>query len=430
METLFDRPQGGERAVLVHVDFPQEFTREDPQEFEMLVDSAGAINCGLVRGSRPAPDPRLFIGSGKVEELARYVEEQQADVVIFNHSLSPSQERNLERELKCRVLDRTGLILDIFAQRARTHEGKLQVELAQLEHMSTRLVRGWTHLERQKGGIGLRGPGETQLETDRRLLRARIKSINARLEKVRKQRDQGRRARKRAEVPAVSIVGYTNAGKSTLFNRLARSDVYAADQLFATLDPTVRRLEVPDLGPVILADTVGFIRHLPHKLVEAFRATLEETRDADFLLHVVDACAIDRDDNIFQVQEVLTEIGADEVPMLMVYNKIDMMGQFPPRIDRDDEGTPVAVWVSAVTGAGLDLLLQVLNERLGKKMVEGVLCLPPELSAVRAHCYSLKAVQEESADDSGNALLTIRMPRKAWEQMRKRFALEAGILQE
>ncbi|HEX4939970.1 MAG TPA: GTPase HflX, partial [Candidatus Kapabacteria bacterium] len=243
METLFDRPQGGERAVLVHVDFPQEYTREDPQEFEMLVDSAGAINCGLVRGSRPAPDPRLFIGSGKVEELARIVEERQAELVIFNHSLSPSQERNLERELKCRVLDRTGLILDIFAQRARTHEGKLQVELAQLEHMSTRLVRGWTHLERQKGGIGLRGPGETQLETDRRLLRARIKSINARLEKVRKQRDQGRRARKRAEVPAVSIVGYTNAGKSTLFNRLTRSDVYAADQLFATLDPTVRRIE-------------------------------------------------------------------------------------------------------------------------------------------------------------------------------------------
>lgn len=428
METLFDRPQGGERAVLVHVDFPQEYTREDPQEFEMLVDSAGAINCGLVRGSRPAPDPRLFIGSGKVEELARIVEERQAELVIFNHSLSPSQERNLERELKCRVLDRTGLILDIFAQRARTHEGKLQVELAQLEHMSTRLVRGWTHLERQKGGIGLRGPGETQLETDRRLLRARIKSINARLEKVRKQRDQGRRARKRAEVPAVSIVGYTNAGKSTLFNRLTRSDVYAADQLFATLDPTVRRIEVPDLGGIILADTVGFIRHLPHKLVEAFRATLEETRDADFLLHVVDACAVDRDDNIFQVQEVLAEIGADDVPGVMVYNKIDMMGDFPPRIDRDEEGTATAVWVSAVTGAGLDLLLQVLNERLGKKMVEGVLRLLPEQSAVRAHCYELKAVQDESADDSGIALLSIRMPVKAWQQMLKRFGLQGDIL--
>lgn len=422
METLFDRPRGGERAVLVHVDFPQEFTREDPQEFEMLVESAGASNCGLIRSARPAPDPRLFIGSGKVEELARFVEEQQADVVIFNHSLSPSQERNLERELKCRVLDRTGLILDIFAQRARTHEGKLQVELAQLEHMSTRLVRGWTHLERQKGGIGLRGPGETQLETDRRLLRARIKSINARLEKVRKQRDQGRRARQRAEVPAVSIVGYTNAGKSTLFNRLTRADVYAADQLFATLDPTVRRIEVPELGAVILADTVGFIRHLPHKLVEAFRATLEETRDADFLLHVVDACAVDRDDNIFQVNEVLAEIGADSVPVLMVYNKIDLMGQFLPRIDRNDEGVAVAVWVSAVTGAGLDLLLQVLNERLGKKMIEGVLRLTPAQSAVRACCYELKAVQQESVDEQGNTLLDVRMPHKAWEQMRKRLA--------
>ncbi|HVK99328.1 MAG TPA: ribosome rescue GTPase HflX [Dongiaceae bacterium] len=429
METLFERPQGGERAVLVHVDFPQEYTREDPQEFEMLVDSAGAVNCGLVRSSRPAPDPRLFIGTGKVEELARVVEAREAELVIFNHSLSPSQERNLERELKCRVLDRTGLILDIFAQRARTHEGKLQVELAQLEHMSTRLVRGWTHLERQKGGIGLRGPGETQLETDRRLLRARIKSINSRLEKVRIQRDQGRRARKRAEVPAVSIVGYTNAGKSTLFNRLTRSDVYAADQLFATLDPTVRRIEVPDLGGIILADTVGFIRHLPHKLVEAFRATLEETREADFLVHVVDACAVDRDDNIFQVQEVLTEIGADQVPGVMVYNKIDLMGDFPPRVDRDDEGTPIAVWVSAVTGAGLDLLLLVLNERLGKKMVEGVLQLAPALSAVRAHCYSLKAVQEESMDDAGNTLLSIRMPMKTWQQMLKRFDLDAGLLQ-
>lgn len=429
METLFERPAGGERAVLVHIDFPQEDAREDPVEFEMLVESAGAINCGLVRGSRPSPDARLFIGKGKVEELARVVEDQQAELVIFNHSLSPSQERNLERELKCRVLDRTGLILDIFAQRARTHEGKLQVELAQLEHMSTRLVRGWTHLERQKGGIGLRGPGETQLETDRRLLRARIKSINARLEKVRKQRDQGRRARLRAEIPTVSLVGYTNAGKSTLFNRLTRSDVYAADQLFATLDPTLRRIEVPDLGGLILADTVGFIRHLPHKLVEAFRATLEESRDADFLLHVVDACSPDRDDNIYQVQDVLAEIGADQVPTLMVYNKIDLMGNFPPRIDRDDEGTAVAVWVSAVSGAGLDLLLQVLNERLGKKMVEGVLQLSPALSAVRAHCYALKAVQVESSDEFGHTLLTIRMPQKVWEQTLKRFNLDPAQLQ-
>ena len=430
MESLFDRPQSGERAVLVHIEFPKEFDGEDLQEFEMLVDSAGAQRLGVLKGSRPAPNSRLFIGTGKVEELAGLVAEFEADLVIFNHSLNPSQERNLERELKCRVLDRTGLILDIFAQRARTHEGKLQVELAQLEHLSTRLVRGWTHLERQKGGIGLRGPGETQLETDRRLLRARVKYIQQRLQKVRKQRDQGRRARKRADVPTVSLVGYTNAGKSTLFNRLTASDVYAADQLFATLDPTLRRIDVSDLGPVILADTVGFIRHLPHKLVEAFRATLEESRESDFLLHVVDACSEEREDNIFQVNEVLHEIGADTVPFLMVYNKIDLMGDYAPRIERDDEGVPVAVWLSARTGAGIEELLQALNERLGKRMVEGTLCLSPELSAVRAHCYGLKSVQAESADEQGNALLDIRMPQKSWEQMVKRFELNRENLEQ
>jgi GTP-binding protein HflX len=428
MESLFDRPQSGERAVLVHIEFPQETDCEDLQEFEMLVDSAGAQRLGVLKGSRSSPNPRLFIGKGKVEELGQLVSEFEADLVIFNHLLSPTQERNLERELKCRVLDRTGLILDIFAQRARTHEGKLQVELAQLEHLSTRLVRGWTHLERQKGGIGLRGPGETQLETDRRLLRARVKYIQQRLQKVRKQRDQGRRARKRAEVPTVSLVGYTNAGKSTLFNRLTESDVYAADQLFATLDPTLRRIDVPDLGPVIMADTVGFIRHLPHKLVEAFRATLEESREADFLLHVVDACSSEREDNIFQVNEVLHEIGADQVAGIMIYNKIDLLGEFPPRIDRNDEGVAVAVWLSAQTGLGLDLLKQVLNERLGKSMVEGTLSLPARLSAVRAHCYGLKAVQSESIDDLGNTLLTIRMPQKSWEQMVKRFDLNDETL--
>ncbi|MAR91645.1 MAG: GTPase HflX [Pseudomonadales bacterium] len=430
MESLFDRPQSGERAVLVHIEFPQESECEDLQEFEMLVDSAGARRLGVLTGSRASPNPRFFIGKGKVEELAELVRRFEADLVIFNHGLSPSQERNLERELKCRVLDRTGLILDIFAQRARTHEGKLQVELAQLEHLSTRLVRGWTHLERQKGGIGLRGPGETQLETDRRLLRVRVKHIQQRLQKVRRQRDQGRRARRRNDVPTVSLVGYTNAGKSTLFNHLTESGVYAADQLFATLDPTLRRIEVPDLGPLILADTVGFIRHLPHKLVEAFRATLEESRQSDLLLHVVDVCSPEREDNIYQVNEVLHEISADKVPQLRVYNKIDLLGERQPRIDRDENGLPVAVWLSARTGVGTDLLLQALNERLGRRMVEGTLHLTPDLSAVRAHCYGLQAVQGEATDETGNLALQIRMPVKAWEQLQKRFALAPERLEQ
>ena len=305
---FFDRPGSGERAVLVHLNLSSESEREDPREFEELVLSAGGDPVAYIMGQRDAPHPGTFVGSGKLEEIAACVREHDAQIVMFNHALSPSQERNLERALQCRVLDRTGLILDIFAQRARTHEGKLQVELAQLQHMSTRLVRGWTHLERQKGGIGLRGPGETQLETDRRLLRARIRSITSRLEKVRRQRDQGRRSRRRAEVPTVSLVGYTNAGKSTLFNRLTASTVYAADQLFATLDPTLRRLQLENVGPVVLADTVGFIAHLPHKLVEAFKATLEETLNADLLLHVIDAASDERDDNIYQVQLSLIHI--------------------------------------------------------------------------------------------------------------------------
>ena len=348
---FFDRPDSGECAVLVHLNLASETEREDPREFEELVISAGGDPVAYVMGARDVPDSRTFVGSGKLQEIAEAVREHGAQIVMFNHSLSPSQERNLEKELQCRVLDRTGLILDIFAQRARTHEGKLQVELAQLQHMSTRLVRGWTHLERQKGGIGLRGPGETQLETDRRLLRARIKSILARLEKVRKQRDNGRRSRRRAEVPVVSLVGYTNAGKSTLFNRLTESRVYAANQLFATLDPTLRRLELENVGPVVLVDTVGFIAHLPHKLVAAFKATLEETLNADLLLHVVDAATEQREDNIHQVHEVLAEIGADRIPQLQVYNKLDLLEQ-APRIDRNADGVPERVWLSAATGAG------------------------------------------------------------------------------
>ncbi|MCL5050096.1 MAG: GTPase HflX, partial [Firmicutes bacterium] len=301
---MFDRYEGGEQAILVNVDFPNESAREDVEELALLVSSAGVEALEVVSTSRRAPDAKLFIGTGKAEEIAALVKAHEADIVIFNHALSPSQERNLEKVFQCRVLDRTGLILDIFAQRARTHEGKLQVELAQLRHISTRLIRGWTHLERQKGGIGLRGPGETQLETDRRLLRARIKAILARLDKVAKQREQGRRARMRAEIPTLALVGYTNAGKSTLFNRITNADVYAEDQLFATLDPTLRKIDLKDVGPAVLADTVGFIRHLPHDLVAAFKATLQETRDADLLLHVMDISDERQADNQCQVDAV------------------------------------------------------------------------------------------------------------------------------
>jgi GTP-binding protein HflX len=416
---FFERPESGERAVLVHLNLASETEREDPREFEELVLSAGGDPVTFIMGAREVPNSRTFVGSGKLEEIAAALCEHDAQIVMFNHSLSPSQERNLEKELECRVLDRTGLILDIFAQRARTHEGKLQVELAQLEHMSTRLVRGWTHLERQKGGIGLRGPGETQLETDRRLLRVRIKSILARLEKVRKQRDQGRRGRRRAEIPTVSLVGYTNAGKSTLFNRLTESKVYAADQLFATLDPTLRRLELENVGPVVLADTVGFIAHLPHKLVAAFKATLEETLNADLLLHVIDAATEQRDDNIHQVHDVLVEIGADQIPILQVFNKLDLLEQ-PARIDRNADGLPERVWLSAVTGEGVELLEQAIAELVGKDMVNESLDIGPEQGGLRAELYRLGAVSSEDYDDHGVAHLTVRLPRADWNRLMKK----------
>lgn len=412
---LFERPDSGERAVLVHLDLNSEDEREDANEFVQLVTSAGGDPVAFISGKRQHPDARLFVGSGKLEEIRAALDANDGQLVLFNHALSPSQERNIERELKCRVLDRTGLILDIFAQRARTHEGKLQVELAQLEHMSTRLIRGWTHLERQKGGIGLRGPGETQLETDRRLLRARIKSIQARLGKVRKQRDQARRARRRADVPAVSLVGYTNAGKSTLFNVLTAAEVYAADQLFATLDPTVRRIPVPDVGPVVLADTVGFIRHLPHKLVEAFRATLEEAAQSDLLVHVVDAADPERQENIRQVLSVLGEIGADQIPLLEVYNKTDLLG-VEPRIERDDSGRPVRVWLSARRSEGLALLVQALTELLGQEVVETDVSLRPEQGRLRAKLYSLNAVQSELAEMDGRVKLHVRLPAVDWRR--------------
>lgn len=414
--SLFDRPGSGEAAVLVHVDLQSEGHREELQELRELARSAGARVVGTVTGSRAAPESKYFVGSGKVEEIAECAKLGGAQLVLFNHTLSPSQERNLERALQCRVLDRTGLILDIFAQRARSFEGKLQVELAQLRHLSTRLVRGWTHLERQKGGIGLRGPGETQLETDRRLLGNRIKQIKKRLKKVHEQRNLGRRARRKAEVPTVSLVGYTNAGKSTLFNRLTDAHVLAADQLFATLDPTLRRVTLPSNESLVLADTVGFIRHLPHDLVEAFRSTLEETAQASLLLHVIDAADEERDAYIEQVGDVLDEIGARQVPQIQVYNKIDLLG-IAPRVDRDEQGGVVRVWLSAESGAGIDLLRQILADYFSETAVHGWLRVPVGCGRLRASLYQFGEVLDESVDETGDWLLEIQMPRRDLERI-------------
>lgn len=400
-----------ERVILVHLEGNDPQLREDPHEFLELVTSAGAQVARFVTVSRHQPTARFLIGSGKVDELRFLVQELEVDLVIFNHALTPSQERNLSRELECRVIDRVGLILDIFAQRANTHEGKLQVELAQLEHISSRLVHSRTYLSRQQGGIGLRGPGETQLESDRRLLRIRVQQIKARLEKVRNQRELARRARKRAEIPAVSIVGYTNAGKSTLFNSLTQEEVYAADQLFATLDPTVRRYHLPDVGPITLTDTVGFIRHLPHKLVEAFRATLEESANADLLLHVIDAASLERDEHIAQVHTVLDEIGAKDIPILEIYNKIDLLEDVPAHIQRDAEGKPMRVWVSAMRNQGLILIAQAMSELLGEEIYTGTLCLPQKLGRVRGKLFALGAVQQEQFSESGESILTLRLPK-------------------
>ena len=417
---MFDRYAAGEQAVLVHVDFADENSREDLLELQLLVSSAGVNAVDVVSGSRQTPKARYFVGSGKAEEIANSVRANQADVVIFNHSLTPSQERNLEKLCQCRVLDRTGLILDIFAQRARTHEGKLQVELAQLKHMSTRLIRGWTHLERQKGGIGLRGPGETQLETDRRLLRERIKSITRRLAKVQLQREQGRRARLRAEIPTVSLVGYTNAGKSTLFNTVTQSAVYAADQLFATLDPTLRKIQLQDIGSAILADTVGFIRHLPHDLIAAFKATLQETQQADLLLHVVDYADEQFRENTDQVNKVLEEIEADDIKQLVVCNKIDRMEGVEARIDRDEENVPIRVWVSAQQGLGIDLLLSAISECLSKNMVQHTLRIPPSLSKLRGALYEMNCIAEQSYTDNGDWQVAVRMEQSDWQRLIKR----------
>jgi GTP-binding protein HflX len=416
---FFDRPESGELSVLVHLNLNSEREPEDPREFEELAISAGGDPIAFITGSRDVPTAKFFVGTGKLEEIKQEVDSSGAGLVIFNHNLTPSQERNIEHALSCRVLDRTGLILDIFAQRAQTHEGKLQVELAQLEHMSTRLIRGWTHLERQKGGIGLRGPGETQLETDRRLLRVRIKSILKRLEKVRVQREQGRRSRRRAEVPTVSLVGYTNAGKSTLFNRLTGAGVYAADQLFATLDPTMRAFKIPEVGSVIFADTVGFISHLPHKLVEAFRATLDEATNANLLLHIIDASSEQRLENVERVDEVLNEIGAGDIPVLKIYNKIDLLDGVEPRIERNGDGKPIAIWLSAMDDIGVELLPLALRELLGHDQVHGHCTLGHELGRFRAQLFQAGAVLEEIVQDDGSSLLEVRLPRAEWLRLLK-----------
>ena len=425
---MFERPTEGERAVLVHVNFGQEDVQEELREFKDLVTSAGVESLHTVTGARAAPDPKYFIGRGKAEEIKSLVEFDQVDVALINHAISPSQERNLERLLQCRVLDRTGLILAIFAQRARSFEGKLQVELAQLKHLSTRLVRGWTHLERQKGGIGLRGPGETQLETDRRLVGNRIKQIQRRLEKVQRQREQGRRARTRAEIPTVSLVGYTNTGKSTLFNQLTGAEVYSADQLFATLDPTLRRLELPESDPVVLADTVGFIRHLPHDLVAAFRSTLQETVEADLLLHVIDANNPDRLECAYHVNEVLREIGADQMPQIEVFNKIDLTSDTEPRVEFDADGTPRRLWVSALQDRGLDLLRQTLADWFRNEVVVKQLVLPPQAGRLRAKLFDVSRIIEEEVAENGDCMLNVKLDRRDFEQLQKQEGLKAEMI--
>ncbi len=406
---LFERPRGGERALLVGVGIGRPVDPHDTAEFEALAASAGALPIALVTASRPRPDPKYFVGAGKAEEIRDRARDANAAVILVDQTLSPSQERNLEKLTSCRVLDRNGLILDIFSQRARSFEGKLQVELAQLSHLSTRLVRGWTHLERQKGGIGLRGPGETQLETDRRLIAKRIRMLRARLEKLARQRDTGRHVRREVPVPTVALVGYTNAGKSTLFNRLTGSDTYVADQLFATLDPTVRRIKLAGVGEVVLADTVGFVRALPHELIAAFRSTLQEAREADLLLHVVDASDPLRDERIVQVRDVLAGIGAGDIRELKVFNKIDLMGVEGPRIVMGSDGIPAQAWVSAQSGAGLIELREAVAQAVRPNQVRRTLHLDMLAAALRSDLYRREAVRAERQCDDGSWELDVEV---------------------
>ena len=421
---MLDRPETGERALLVHVDGPCAGGMLD--EFRELVVSAGARAVGTVRYPARTPDSKHFVGSGKADEIRTAVESCGAEIVLFDHPLTPAQERNLERHFGCRVLDRRVLILDIFAQRASTFEGKLQVELAQLQHLSTRLVRGWTHLERQKGGIGLRGPGETQLETDRRLLHKRIRVVRERLERVRARRGLSRRARARSGVPVVALVGYTNAGKSTLFNRLSGADVHAEDRLFATLDPTLRRTDLGGGNQVVLADTVGFIRELPHDLVAAFRATLEETREAELHVHVVDATAPDRHERIRDVHEVLRAIGADGVPRLEVFNKCDRLaperleaGFDWPHAESGPNGRTVRVFASAKTGAGMDLVTRAICAGVAGAGVTRIARIPPSQGRLRAAIYEHAEVVREVSEQDGTSAMTFTIDRAVLARLRR-----------
>lgn len=425
---FFDRPAPGSKAMLV---FIRNKTSDlaTHEEVEELARSAGMAVVGLIESARRDPHPKTMVGSGKVDEIKVAAEAAGANLVLFSEDLSSTQERNLEGALDLRVLGRTGLILEIFAQRARTHEGKLQVELAQLEHSASRLVRGWTHLDRQRGGAGagLGGAGETQLEADQRLLAARNKKIKERLERVQRQRHQSRRARARSETATVALAGYTNAGKSTLFNRLTQSAVHAADQLFATLDPTLRQISLPLTGKAVISDTVGFIRALPHGLVESFKATLEEVTEATLILHVVDASAGEKQERMDAVNGVLSEIGAREVPQLLVLNKSDIQGVTGPLVRRDAAGKPYSVQVSSLTGVGLPELLSCIDELISDDVVTTVLTLKPEQGMIRAKCFELAAVIEEVMDENGTIAMHLRIEKKNLARLNAALtAMKAG----
>tara|TARA_R110002073_G_scaffold209161_2_gene369636 strand:- start:27778 stop:29076 length:1299 start_codon:yes stop_codon:yes gene_type:complete len=418
-----------QRALIVYVDFYKSTADDAFNEFVQLVDSSGLDVIGSIKAPRQFPDAQLFVGKGKADEITMQAEQLNADVVIFNHPLTPAQERNLENHTKVRVIDRIGLILDIFAQRARSYEGKLQVELAQLQHLSTRLIRGWTHLERQKGGIGLRGPGETQLETDRRLVGFRIKLINQRLEKVRKQRYLSRQQRKKNDVPVISLVGYTNAGKSTLFNRMSGADVRAADQLFATLDPTLRRVEMDSGRNIILTDTVGFIRDLPHDLVESFQATLEEVREADLLIHVIDVDHEQRQQRIDEVNKVIELIDAENVPQIEVYNKIDKYSEQTARVEISDNYPHKRVWLSSQTGEGLGLLREAIEQQLRQERQPHYLNLPVTAGQLRAKLFDLGAVRQDDENELGGWIMEVELEEFRLNKLCEEASLDISQLQ-